>query len=166
MGEANTTTISNTILLLPLDERQVEIWDAPNWRDTARLIASARPVVSRSDPARSKIVPPDQQTFLKAYESRDRMINFLNHINSLGCRLSPAFEIRQLPEAIQADQPRWFHESARLYDRIQPLLFHPNLQSPSKNFYIRAAIEDPRPILVTKEFRTFSSKLDRKSFDE
>src|SRR3989442_11632870 len=58
------------------------------------------------------------------------------------------FEIRQLPEAFKPTSPGGFMNALGVYD-IDPSGFYfiPTYNPQSKNFYIRAAIEDPRPIL-------------------
>src|SRR5205823_8769627 len=58
------------------------------------------------------------------------------------------FEIRQLPEAFKPTSPGGFMNPRGVYDK-DPVgfFFIPTYDPKSKNFYIRAAIEDPRPIL-------------------
>src|SRR5258705_473235 len=92
----------------------------------------------------------DQEAFLKAYESREaEMINFLNtnHLVTLPPYLG-RFEIRQLPEAFKPTSPGGFMNPPGVYDKDDSgFYFIPTYNPQSKNFYIRAAIEDPRPIL-------------------
>jgi uncharacterized protein (DUF885 family) len=58
------------------------------------------------------------------------------------------FEIRQLPEAFKPTSPGGFMNPPGLYDKDPAgFFFIPTYNPESKNFYIRAAIEDPRPIL-------------------
>ncbi len=58
------------------------------------------------------------------------------------------FEIRQLPEAFKPTSPGGFMNAPGLYDKdASGFYFIPTYNPESKNFYIRAAIEDPRPIL-------------------
>jgi uncharacterized protein (DUF885 family) len=58
------------------------------------------------------------------------------------------FEIRQLPEAFKPTSPGGFMNPPGLYDKDPTgFYFIPTYNPESKNFYIRAAIEDPRPVL-------------------
>ena len=101
-------------------------------------------------PARSKNIPPDQASFLKAYESRQQeMISFMKEhkLVTLPDYLG-RFEIRQLPEAFKPTSPGGFMNPPGVYDKDPTgFYFIPTYNPESKNFYIRAAIEDPRPIL-------------------
>ena len=117
-----------------------------------RALESLLPDPSLADPnpARSQNVPKDQAAFLKAYESREaEMIDFLNtnHLVTLPSYLG-RFEIRQLPEAFKPTSPGGFMNPPGVYDKDDSgFYFIPTYNPQSKNFYIRAAIEDPRPIL-------------------
>src|ERR1051325_2932930 len=108
------------------------------------------PSLADPNPARSANIPKDQQAFLTAYESREtEMINFLksNHLITLPPYLG-RFEIRQLPEAFKPTSPGGFMNPPGVYDKDDSgFYFIPTYNPQSKNFYIRAAIEDPRPIL-------------------
>jgi hypothetical protein len=58
------------------------------------------------------------------------------------------FEIRQLPEAFKPTSPGGFMNPPGIYDRDPDSFFYiPTYQPDSSNFYLRAAIEEPRPIL-------------------
>ena len=96
------------------------------------------------------MIPEDQDDFLKAYESRQaEMISFLkeNRLITLPSYLGP-FEIRQLPEAFKPTSPGGFMNPPGVYDKDPSgFYFIPTYNPKSGNFYIRAAIEDPRPIL-------------------
>jgi uncharacterized protein (DUF885 family) len=117
-----------------------------------RALESMLPDPSLADPnpARSANVPKDQAAFLKAYESREaEMIDFLkaNRLVTLPPYLG-RFEIRQLPEAFKPTSPGGFMNPPGVYDKDDSgFYFIPTYNPQSKNFYIRAAIEDPRPIL-------------------
>ena len=77
------------------------------------------------------------------------MINFLkaNKLISVPEYLGP-FYIRQLPEAFKPTSPGGFMNPPGIYDNDPSgFYFIPTYNPASKNFYIRAAIEDPRPIL-------------------
>ncbi len=91
------------------------------------------PKLADPDPARSANVPPDQASFLKAYQSReDEMINFLKQHNLITLPdYLGKFEIRQLPDALSnRSEPRRVHESARcLRQGFDRLLFHPDVRS-------------------------------------
>ena len=151
MGEANYNYYLHHILLLPLDADQVEMLgraELGRYRAMEALLPD--PSLADPNPARSKNVPPDQASFLKAYESREEeMIKFLKDHQLV--RLPEylgKFEIRQLPEAFKPTSPGGFMNPPGVYDK-EPTGFYliPTYDPKSKNFYIRAAIEDPRPIL-------------------
>jgi uncharacterized protein (DUF885 family) len=151
MGEENYNYILKNIYLLPLDAKQVEMLgqsELARYRALESLLTD--PSLADPDPSRSKNIPPDQQAFLKAYESRqEEMINFLktNKLISVPEYLGP-FYIRQLPEAFKPTSPGGFMNPPGIYDRDPSgFYFIPTYNPASKNFYIRAAIEDPRPIL-------------------
>jgi len=151
MGEANYNYYLHHILLLPLDAEQVEMLgraELARYRALESLLPD--PSLADPNPARSKNIPPDQASFLKAYESREaEMIKFLkdHQLVSLPDYLGK-FEIRQLPEAFKPTSPGGFMNPPGVYDK-DPTGFYliPTYNPQSKNFYIRAAIEDPRPIL-------------------
>ena len=87
---------------------------------------------------------------MKAYESREQeMIDFLksHHLVTIPDYLG-RFEIRQLPEAFKPTSPGGFMNPPGVYDKDPTgFFFIPTYNPESKNFYLRAAIEDPRPIL-------------------
>jgi len=151
MGEENYNYILKNIYLLPLDAKQVEmLGQAELGRYRALESWLPDPSLADPNPARSANVPKDQEAFLKAYESREaEMIDFLktNHLVTLPPYLG-RFEIRQLPEAFKPTSPGGFMNPPGVYDKDDSgFYFIPTYNPQSKNFYIRAAIEDPRPIL-------------------
>jgi uncharacterized protein (DUF885 family) len=151
MGEANYNYYLKRVLLLPLDAREVEtIGRVENGRYRALEALLPDPKLADPDPKRAANIPPDQASFLKAYESREtEMINFLKEHNliTLPNYLGP-FQIRQLPDAFKPTSPGGFMNPPGVYDKDPAgFYFIPTYNPQSKNFYIRAAIEDPRPIL-------------------
>ena len=151
MGEANYNYYLKHILLLPLDGSEVEtIGQAELARYRALEALLPDPKLADPDPKRAPNIPPDQESFLKAYESREtEMINFLKEHNlvTLPGYLGH-FEIRQLPEAFKPTSPGGFMNPPGVYDNDPTgFFFIPTYNPESKNFYIRAGIEDPRPIL-------------------
>ena len=151
MGEANYNYLLKNIYLLPLDANQVDMLgqaELARYRGLESLLPD--PSYADPNPARSKNVPKDQQEFLQTYESREaEMIEFLktNHLVTLPSYLG-RFEIRQLPEAFKPTSPGGFMNPPGVYDKDDSgFYFIPTYNPASKNFYIRAAIEDPRPIL-------------------
>ena len=151
MGEANYNYLLKNIYLLPLNANQVEMLgqaELARYRALESLLPD--PTLSDPNPARSKSIPKDQKDFLTAYESREaEMIDFLktNHLVTLPSYLG-RFEIRQLPEAFKPTSPGGFMNPPGIYDKDDSgFYFIPTYNPASKNFYIRAAIEDPRPIL-------------------
>ena len=151
MGESNYNYFLKHVLLLPLDANEVEMIgraELARYRALEALLPD--PKLADPDPKRSAHIPPDQQSFLKAYESREQeMIAFLrqHHLVTLPSYLGP-FQIRQLPEAFKPTSPGGFMNPPGVYDKDPTgFYFIPTYNPDSKNFYIRAAIEDPRPIL-------------------
>ena len=151
MGEANYNYYLKHILLLPLDGAQVEMIgraELARYRALEALLPD--PKLADPDPARSASIPPDQASFLKAYEGREQeMVSFLkkHSLVTLPDYLG-AFQIRQLPEAFKPTSPGGFMNPPGVYDKDPTgFYFIPTYNPQSKNFYIRAAIEDPRPIL-------------------
>ena len=151
MGEENYNYLLKEIYYLPLDARQVEMLgqaELARYRALESLLPD--PSLADPNPARSKNIPADQQAFLKAYESRqEEMINFLktNKLITIPDYLGP-FTIRQLPEAFKPTSPGGFMNPPGIYDKDPSgFYFIPTYNPQSRNFYIRAAIEDPRPIL-------------------
>jgi len=151
MGEANYNYLLKHVYLLPLDAKQVEMLGQSEL-GRARAMESMLPDPSLADPnpARAKVIPKDQDDFLKAYESREaEMISFLkqNRLVTLPSYLG-RFEIRQLPAAFKPTSPGGFMNAPGVYDQDPTgFYFIPTYDPKSENFYIRAAIEDPRPIL-------------------
>ena len=151
MGEPNYNYYLNHVLLLPLNGAEVEMIgraELARYRALEALLPD--PKLADPDPKRAANIPPDQASFLKAYESREAdMINFLkaNNLVTLPDYLGP-FQIRQLPEAFKPTSPGGFMNPPGVYDKDPTgFYFIPTYDRESKNFYIRAAIEDPRPIL-------------------
>lgn len=151
MGEANYNYYLKHVLLLPLDAAQVEMLgraELARYRALEAMLPD--PALANPDPARSKNIPANQAAFLHAYESREQeMIEFLKTKNLLTLPeyLGP-FQIRQLPEAFKPTSPGGFMNPPGVYDQdATGFYFIPTYKPDSKNFYIRAAIEDPRPIL-------------------
>jgi uncharacterized protein (DUF885 family) len=139
------------VLLLPLDAGQVEMIgrvELARYRALEALLPD--PKLADPDPKRSANIPPDQASFLKAYESREEeMIKFMKQHNLVTMPdYLGHFQIRQLPEAFKPTSPGGFMNPPGVYDKDPTgFFFIPTYNPQSKNFYIRAAIEDPRPIL-------------------
>jgi uncharacterized protein (DUF885 family) len=151
MGESNYNDLLKRGYLLPLDAGQVAMLglaELARYRALESLLPD--PSLADPDPARAASVPRDQQEFLAAYESREaEMIRFLKerHLITLPAYLGP-FQIRQLPEAFKPTNPGGFMNPPGVYDKDPGgFFFIPTYNPASPNFYIRAAIEDPRPIL-------------------
>ncbi len=151
MGEENYNYLLKNVYLLPLDANQVEMLgqaELARYRALESMLPD--PSLADPDPQRAKVIPKDQDDFLKAYESRQtEMIGFLkeNKLITLPSYLG-RFEIRQLPEAFKPTSPGGFMNPPGVYDKDDSgFYFIPTYNPKSGNFYIRAAIEDPRPIL-------------------
>ena len=151
MGREKYDWMLRHVYLLPLDAEQVAMLgeaELARYRGLESLLPDPR--MADPDPTRAASVPKDQQSFLAAYESRQtEMIRFLrdHRIISLPPSLG-VFSIRQLPEAFKPTSPGGFMNAPGLYDQDPGgFFFIPTYDPKSRNFYIRAAIEDPRPIL-------------------
>lgn len=151
LGEANYNHYLKHVLLLPMDARDVaHLGDVELARYRALEAMLPDPSYADPDPQRAKSIPPDQQAFLAAYQSREQeMIDFLKakRLITIPPYIGP-FEIRQLPEAFKPTSPGGFMNPPGLYDADNGgFYFIPTYNPKSRNFYIRAAIEDPRPLL-------------------
>jgi uncharacterized protein (DUF885 family) len=151
MGEANYNYLLKHVYLLPLDGKQVEMLGQTELA-RARAMESMLldPSLADPDPSRAAVIPRDQEDFLKAYERREtEIVTFLqdNKLVTLPSYIG-RFEIRQLPEAFKPTSPGGFMNAPGVYDKDGTgFYFIPTYNPKSGNFYIRAAIEDPRPIL-------------------
>jgi uncharacterized protein (DUF885 family) len=151
MGEANYNYYLSHVLLLPLTAAEVEMIGRVELARYRALEAQLPdPSLADPDPSRAANIPQDQESFLEAYESREQdMIEFLKEHNlvTLPDYLG-AFQIRQLPDAFKPTSPGGFMNPPGVYDKDPTgFYFIPAYNPQSKNFYIRAAIEEPRPIL-------------------
>ncbi len=151
IGEENYNYLLKNVYLLPLDAQQVAMLgeaELARYRALEALLPDL--ALADPDPSRSKAIPKDQQAFLAAYQSRQtEMVGFLrdNRLVTLPADLG-LFYIRQLPEAFKPTSPGGFMNAPGLYDQDSSgFYFIPTYNPKSRNFYIRAAIEDPRPIL-------------------
>ena len=151
MGPEKYDWMLRHVYLLPLDAAQVAMLgeaELARYRGLESLLPD--PKMADPDPARAASIPKDQQAFLAAYESRQvEMIRFLrdHRLVTLPPSLGP-FSIRQLPEAFKPTSPGGLMNPPGLYDKDPGgFFFIPTYNPKSANFYIRAAIEDPRPIL-------------------
>jgi uncharacterized protein (DUF885 family) len=151
MGEENYNYLLKNVYLLPIDAQQVAMLgrvELARYRALEALLPD--PSLANPDPSRSKSVPKDQQAFLAAYQGRQaEMIHFLQEkkLVTLPPYLGP-FLIRQLPDAFKPTSPGGFMNPPGIYDKdASGFYFIPSYSPTSHNFYIRAAIEDPRPIL-------------------
>src|SRR5438045_797726 len=108
MGEANYNYYLKHVLLLPLNAEEVAmIGRAELARHRALEALLPDPKLADPDPKRAAHIPPDQESFLKAYESREaEMIGFLKEHNlvSLTDYLG-LFQIRKLPVAFKPSSP-------------------------------------------------------------
>jgi uncharacterized protein (DUF885 family) len=151
MGEAKYNYLLKSVLLLPMDAHDVaHLGEVELARYRALEAMLKDPSLASPDPARAAHIPKDQAEFLAAYQARlDDIVSFLkdNHLVTLPAYLG-SFQIRQLPEAFKPTSPGGFMNAPGLYDKDPTGFYYiPTYDPKSGNFYIRAAIEDPRPIL-------------------
>ena len=151
LGEAAYNHLLKRVLLLPFDAHDVgHLGEVELTRYRAMEAMLKDPSLASPDPARAKHVPKDQAEFLAAYEARQKeIVEFLQakQLLTLPSYIGP-FQIRQLPEAFKPTSPGGFMNPPGVYDQDPGgFYFIPMYDPKSGNFYIRAAIEDPRPIL-------------------
>jgi len=95
-------------------------------------------------------VPKDEAEFSRCVRvAPEEFVEFLqaNRLVTIPPYIGP-FQIRQLPEAFKPTSPGGFMNAPGVYDKDPGGFFYiPRTTRKSGNFYIRAAIEDPRPIL-------------------
>jgi uncharacterized protein (DUF885 family) len=152
MGETDYEYLLHHILLLPLDARDVaHLGEVELARYRALEAMLKDPALASPDPSRAKHVPQDEAEFLAAYESHlAAIIEFLkdNRLVTIPSYLGQ-FHIRELPEAFKPTAPGGFMNAPGVYDKDPDGFYYiPTYNPKSQNFYIRAAIEDPRPILA------------------
>ena len=151
MGEATYNRLLRDVVIMPLDATQVatigEV-ELARYRGLEALLRD--PSLAAPDPKRAARVPRDQADFLATYEARGQeLIDFLKarQLVTLPPYLGK-FSIRQLPDAFKPTSPGGFMNPPGVYDSDpEGFYFIPTYNPNSGNFYIRAAIEDPRPIL-------------------
>jgi uncharacterized protein (DUF885 family) len=151
MGEVKYNYLLKHVLLLPFDAHDLaHLGEVELARYRALEAMLKNPSLASPDPARAAHVPKDQAEFLAAYHARlQEIVDFL-HANQLVTIPSyiGSFQIRQLPEAFKPTSPGGFMNPPGLYDKDSAGFYYiPTYNPTSGNFYIRAAIEDPRPIL-------------------
>lgn len=151
MGVENYEYFLRHVYLLPIDATQLDMLgqaELARYRGLEALLPN--PDMANPNPARSASIPRNQQEFLSAYESRlQDILQFLERENLITIpSYVGAFRIRQLPEAFKPTSPGGFMNPPGIYDRDNSgFYFIPTYSPDSPNFYIRAAIEEPRPIL-------------------
>jgi uncharacterized protein (DUF885 family) len=151
IGETAYNHLLKHVLLLPFDAHDVgHLGEVELTRYRAMEAMLKDPNLASPDPARAKHIPKDQAEFLAAYEARLKEItDFLREkqLVTMPAYIGP-FQIRQLPEAFKPTSPGGFMNPPGVYDKDPGgFYFIPTYDPKSGNFYIRAAIEDPRPIL-------------------
>ena len=151
IGLDNYEYMLHRILLLPFSAHDVaHLGEVELARYRALEAMLPDPSLADPNPQRAKSIPADQQAFLQAYQSREEeMIRFLKEkrLVTIPDYIGP-FIIRQLPEAFKPTSPGGFMNPPGVYDPDSSgFYFIPTYNPKSGNFYIRAAIEDPRPIL-------------------
>jgi uncharacterized protein (DUF885 family) len=151
MGESNYNYMLRHVYLLPFEGAQLAMLaeaELAPYRGLEALLPD--PGMANPDPSRSLAILKSQQEFLSAYESREKdILRFLKErdLITIPGYVGP-FSIRQLPEAFKPASPGGFMNPPGLYDADDGgFFFIPTYVPTSPNFYIRAAIEEPRPIL-------------------
>jgi len=151
MGVADYEYLLHHVYLLPMNSAQLDMLgqvELARYRSLEALLP--HPEMANPDPSRARAIPRNQADFLAAYQSRLREI--LDFLKQRDLVTIPAyvgsFQIRQLPDAFKPTSPGGFMNPPGVYDRDSTgFYFIPTYSPSSPNFYIRAAIEEPRPIL-------------------
>jgi len=151
MGEQTYNYLLKHVLLLPFGAHDVaHLGEVELTRYRALEALLKDPNLASPDPARAAHVPRDEAEFLAAYQSRlQEIVTFLqaNRLVTIPPYIGQ-FLIRELPEAFKPTSPGGFMNPPGVYDKDPDgFYFIPTYNPKSGNFYIRAAIEDPRPIL-------------------
>jgi uncharacterized protein (DUF885 family) len=151
MGEEKYNYLLKHVLLLPFDAHDLaQLGEVELVRYRALEAMLKNPKLASPDPGRAAHVPTNQAEFLTDYHARlQEIVNFLraNRLVTIPSYIGD-FQIRQLPEAFKPTSPGGFMNPPGLYDKDPTGFFYiPTYNPTSGNFYIRAAIEDPRPIL-------------------
>jgi uncharacterized protein (DUF885 family) len=151
MGESSYEYLLRHILLLPFGAHDVaHLGEIELARYRALEAMLKDPALASPDPSRAAHIAADQAEFLAAYQVRlGEIVTFLktNHLVTIPSYIG-SFSIRQLPEAFKPTSPGGFMNPPGIYDQDPGgFYFIPTYNPKSSNFYIRAAIEDPRPIL-------------------
>jgi uncharacterized protein (DUF885 family) len=151
MGVEDYEYFLRHVYLLPITATQLDMLgqaELARYRGLEALLPN--PEMANPNPARSSAVPRNQQEFLDAYEKRlQDILRFLREQDLISIpSYIGRFQIRQLPEAFKPTNPGGFMNPPGVYDSDSTGFYLLPTYSPdSKNFYIRAAIEAPRPIL-------------------
>ena len=170
MGEANYNYYLKHVLLLPLNGAEVEMIgraELARYRALESLLPD--PKLADPDPSRSANIPPDQASFLKAYESREQeMINFLKEKNlvTMPDYLGP-FQIRQLPEAFKPTSPGGFMNPPGVYDKDPTGFYFIPTYNPQVEelLYSRRDRRSAADSRARRNSGTFHANLDRQSFE-
>jgi len=147
MGKAHYAHFLEKILLLPLTpDEVVSLGEAELARSRATQAWIAPAAAAAPKPA----PPKDQDAFLHGYEARTaEIVKFLHDrkILTVPDDIGP-FYIRKLPEAFKPTSPGGFMNAPGVFDKdLSGFYFIPTYDPHPVNFFLRAAIEDPRPIL-------------------
>lgn len=150
MGKAAYARFLSKVLLLPLTpDEVVSLGEAELARSRATqawlaIHAAAAASSTKHDP------PRNQEEFLRSYEANtEGLVRFLKDrkILSIPPETGPFF-CRQLPEAFKPTSPGGFMNAPGVFDKdLSGFYFIPTYDPHPVNFFLRAAIEDPRPVL-------------------
>ena len=149
MGKEAYARWLSRVDLLPLDADQVV---ALGEAELARARATqAWLAVAAAKASRPKKPPRDQEEFLRSYEANTAgIVRFLKErdILTVSESIGP-FYCRQLPEAFKPTSPGGFMNPPGVFDKDNSgFYFIPTYNPKPVNFFLRAAIEDPRPVLA------------------
>lgn len=152
MGEASYGMFLAHVHLLPFEPGEIALigrCELARFRALEGWLED--PAMADPDPRRNPGMPEDGESYLRIYESRQAEV--LKHCAEKRLVTLPSymgrFMIRELPAAFRPTSPGGFMNPPGLYDpNPDGFYFIPAFNPDSGNFYIRAAIEEPRPILA------------------
>ena len=147
MGKENYRRWLSKVLLLPLSPDEVV---ALGEAELARSRATQGWLASAAARAPKPSPPRNQDDFLRSYEANtEGIVRFLKEreILTVPDYIGP-FHCRQLPEAFKPTSPGGFMNPPGVFDPDPSgFYFIPTYDPKPVNFFLRAAIEDPRPVL-------------------
>ncbi|HET6373788.1 MAG TPA: DUF885 domain-containing protein [Candidatus Polarisedimenticolia bacterium] len=151
MGRDNYNTLLRDVYLMPMDSEQITTIGRVELARAKALEAwLPDPTLADTLGRPTAGVPASSQEFLARYEARTSAL--MEHLTSREILTLPSyigpFRIQELPAAFRPTSPGGFMNPPGVFD-TDPAGFYflPAFDPRSENFYMRAAISNPLPIL-------------------